>query len=88
MTYVRIISIGLAIVFVTPSLASAQYITTEQQRQQAQDHLRQHQQQQQGGSNSSVQGSTNSVQGSTNTYGKEWQEQQLQGNDPKVSRPW
>jgi hypothetical protein len=104
MSYIRATLISLAIVFVTSSLASAglgpvaanfsrpycrntcvlaQYITTEQQRQQAQENLARHreQQQQQGGSNSSV-------QNSTNTYGREWQEQQLQGNNPRVVRPW
>jgi hypothetical protein len=110
MSYIRVALIGLAIAFITPSLASAgfasgsanfsrstycttcvlaQYITTEQQRQQAQQNLERHrEQQQQGGSNSSVQSSTNSVQNSTNTYGKEWQEQQLQGNTPRVNRSW
>ena len=110
MSYIRSTLIGLAVAFVTPSLASAgfglgsanpgrpyygntfvpaQYITNEQQRQQAQQNLERHRaQQQQSGSNSSVQNSTNSVQNSTNTYGREWQEQQLQGNDPKVTRPW
>jgi len=104
MSYIRITLIGLAMAFVTPSLASAgfgsgsanfsrphygntyvlaQYITTEQQRQQAQQNLERHraQQQQQTGSNSSV-------QNSTNTYGREWQEQQLQGNTPRVTRTW
>jgi hypothetical protein len=80
--------IGLAIAFVTPSHVVAQYITTDQQRQQAQQNLAQHRAQQQQQQQQPVQGSTNTVQGSTNTYGREWQEQQLQGNNPKVVRPW
>jgi hypothetical protein len=85
MSYIRMTLIGVTMILVTPSLVFAQYITTQQQRQQAQQNLQQHRQQQQ---SNSVQPSTSTVHESTGSYGRVWQEQQLQGNNPRAVRPW
>jgi hypothetical protein len=83
MPYVRSALVILAMIFALPSAVLAQYITREQQQEQARQNLERHRNQPQPG----VQGSTNTVQGSTNTYGGAWVEQQLQGDKPRT-RTW
>lgn len=66
-------------------IVQAQYITREEQKTRAEENLRQHRER--ANPPPSVERSTGTPTGET--YGREWQERQIQGTDkPRVTRPW
>jgi ABC-type dipeptide/oligopeptide/nickel transport system permease subunit len=82
MSYIRVSLVGLAIILTSAPLAFAQYITTEQQREQARQNLENHRQQQQ---NPSVNQSSGTQ--TTEKFGRDTLERTLQGVKPKT-RTW
>jgi hypothetical protein len=66
----------------------AQYITREEQQKRAEQNLKQHREEQKQQEQKQQERSNSEVNSSTNSYGKEYLEQQLQGDKPRVIRPW
>lgn len=67
------------------AVLQAQYITREEQQRRAQENLERHRQER-SNSNSSVDRSSGTATGET--YGREYLERQLQGDRPRVVRPY
>ena len=67
------------------AVLQAQYITREQQQERAKENLERHRQEK-SNSNSSVDRSSGTATGET--YGREYLERQLQGDKPRVVRPY
>jgi hypothetical protein len=67
------------------AIVQAQYITREQQQERAKENLERHRQEK-SNSNSSVDRSSGTATGET--YGREYLERQIQGDKPRVVRPY